>query len=593
MTPLLLALRVAGLLALLLLLWNPSASRSAAGETARVVLLDASLSMRQGGRWNVALDSARALARGGGLIWRFGRHVAAFDTAPPAQGASRLGPALEAAAARGGEVVVITDGELSDITSLAPDLVGRPRVIHLPRAPAWDAFVAAIDGPEEVAPSDTIRLTVTYGAAGVRGSGLGSREGRVVVTANGGRVASLPVRVPDSGIVSTEILVPASRLSESRARNPEPRFNAIEVRVEGTGDAEPRDDARLHVLAVTPQPQAVLLAAPPSWDSRFLAAALQDVARVPLRVFVDPAPGGGSWRDARTLAPVSASDVARAVRGARLVVLAGDGAALAGIRPAGPTLEWPAGPARGGDWYVESPPASPLAGVLAGIDWAALPPATSLLETRLPPDSGAFVALSATLSRRGATRPAAILKDSAGRRSAVVLADGLWRWQFRGGAAAVAYRTLIAGMVDWLLGGDRGSGTGDRVTPEARVVPNGMPVVWRWTGAGEPRVVAVRLDGPEGARSDTLRFGAEGRAELDLAPGVYRYGVAGGEERGMVAVETYSDEWRPRPVTLAAQAGTPGERLVTVGLRDRWWLFLLAVLAFVAEWAWRRRQGLP
>jgi len=30
-----------------------------------------------------------------------------------------------------------------------------------------------------------------------------------------------------------------------------------------------------------------------------------------------------------------------------------------------------------------------------------------------------------------------------------------------------------------------------------------------------------------------------------------------------------------------------------VGLRDRWWLFAIAIAAFAAEWAWRRRQGLP
>jgi len=30
-----------------------------------------------------------------------------------------------------------------------------------------------------------------------------------------------------------------------------------------------------------------------------------------------------------------------------------------------------------------------------------------------------------------------------------------------------------------------------------------------------------------------------------------------------------------------------------VALRDRWWLFVLAIAAFATEWAWRRRQGLP
>ena len=595
LTPL--ALRTLGLAALLLLLWNPSATRPAPGDAQPVVLLDASLSMQADGdqRWRAALDSAQRAARGG-IIWRFGRAVGAFDTAPPAQGASRLGPALEAAAVRGGEVVVITDGEVSDLAGLAPDLLVRPRVIHLPRASAWDAFVARVAGPARVMGNDTVRLTALFGAGGARRSGLGAREGggQLGVFANGVRLASRRVRVPDSGIVSTELLLPANRLYESRAPSRGPRFVALEVRLEGVGDAEPRDDARVHVVEVSPEPEAVLLAAPPSWDSRFLAAALEGVARVPLRVFIDPTASrgtSGSWRDGRTLTPVSAAEVARAVRGARLVVLVGNATAVGGGGAPPALLRWPAAPARRGDWYVESPAASPLAGVLAGVDWSALPPATSLLEMR--PDSGALVVLAATLSRRGAPRPAAILADSAGRRSATVLTDGLWRWQFRGGAAAVAYRTLVAGMVDWLLGGDRGSGTADRVAPEDRVVPNGMPVVWNWTGLGEPRSVAVRLDAPAGARTDTLRFGPEGRTELLLPPGVYRYRVAGGEEQGVVVVETYSDEWRPQRVALTSQAGAPAVRLVTVELRARWWLFVLAIMAFVAEWAWRRRQGLP
>ncbi|HYR97645.1 MAG TPA: hypothetical protein VEO58_01430, partial [Gemmatimonadales bacterium] len=88
------ALRAAALGALVLLLWNPSAARVAAGGAPPLVLLDASLSMAgHGGRWREALDTGRALAQGG-IIWRFGERVAGFDTLPPADGASRLAPAL-------------------------------------------------------------------------------------------------------------------------------------------------------------------------------------------------------------------------------------------------------------------------------------------------------------------------------------------------------------------------------------------------------------------------------------------------------------------------------------------------------------------
>src|SRR5205814_4933884 len=59
---------------------------------------------------------------------------------------------------------------------------------------------------------------------------------------------------------------------------------------------------------------------------------------------------------------------------------------------------------------------------------------------------------------------------------------------------------------------------------------------------------------------------AGGRAELRLPPGVYRYAASlgGGAERGVVAVETYSDEWRPAVPILVPQSGTPGVRLTSV-----------------------------
>lgn len=130
-------------------------------------------------------------------------------------------------------------------------------------------------------------------------------------------------------------------------------------------------------------------------------------------------------------------------------------------------------------------------------------------------------------------------------------------------------------------------------------VPNGMPTVWRWAGSGAPRNVVLSLTAEGRQRVDTLRFDAGGRAELPLPPGVYRYAAADvgrgvvGEERGMVAVDTYSDEWRPAAVTLVPQPGASGDRLRSVALRDRWWLFVAAITLFATEWAWRRRQGLP
>jgi len=55
----------------------------------------------------------------------------------------------------------------------------------------------------------------------------------------------------------------------------------------------------------------------------------------------------------------------------------------------------------------------------------------------------------------------------------------------------------------------------------------------------------------------------------------------------------YSEEWRPGAPVLVAQPGEAQGRVASIGLRDRWWLFVVAIAAFAAEWAWRRRQGLP
>jgi len=129
--------------------------------------------------------------------------------------------------------------------------------------------------------------------------------------------------------------------------------------------------------------------------------------------------------------------------------------------------------------------------------------------------------------------------------------------------------------------------------PEALEVPNGLPIVWRWTAPDSAHAIAVTLRSNDTTRTDTLRFDAAGRAELLLPPGVYRYALSGGTEQGVIAVETYSDEWLPRAPALSAQPGEATARSSTVGLRDRWWLFVIALADLATEWALRRRQGLP
>ncbi|OLC70864.1 MAG: hypothetical protein AUH78_19925 [Gemmatimonadetes bacterium 13_1_40CM_4_69_8] len=598
-------LRVTGMAALVLLLWNPVTARLDPGDAPPLVLLDASLSMSgHGGRWREALDSARALAKGGGggggVIWRFGSTVRAYDTLPPGDGATRLAPALAAAAGRGGPLSVVTDGAIDDIADVPPDLLRRARVVQLPRSAFFDAYVAAVDGPRRVAAGDTLRLKVSYGTAGkAAGDNAGARgrgKGTLALYLAGRRLVSRVVALPDSGTVSTEITLPLSpSLGSSRAG-----WQALEVRLEGVaGDSEPRDDARVFVLEVSPPPSVVLLASPPDWDSRFLARTLSDVAGVPVRAFVESEPAGGErgWRDAASLAPVSSADVARAVAGARLVVRVGDPVRFVRFSGPGAVLTWRTAHGHEGDWYVQLPGPSPLAGALAGIAWDSLAPAAAVsdLALPLPADSAAVVVLTARLARRGTPRPVIVLSEHDGAggsaRRATVAAAGLFRWAFRGGASAEAYRAVVAALADWLLAG--GEASWERFVPVTHEVANGMPVAWRWAGAGSPRDVTVTLTAAGTSRTDTLRFDATGHAELSLPPGVYSYGSPSGAERGVVAVETYSDEWRPAAPVLRAQAGGAAGRLASAPLRERWWLFVVAIAAFATEWAWRRRQGLP
>ncbi len=573
-------LRTIGVGAVVLLLINPTRSRPLPTTAPPLVLLDASLSMAgPAGPWRAALDSARRLAVGG-PIWRFGDGVAAFDTTAPAAGVTRLAAGLAAAAARGGPVVVITDGAVTDAADLPPDLRRRPRVLVLPRPLGFDAYVAAVDGPRRVVTGDTVRLRVAYGTAGKRDGGRG-KGASLAASVDGRRLATLPVPVPDSGVMVRELTLPASLF-------PHPGFQTLEVRLDGVGDSEPRDDARLFVIEVSPQPTAVVLAAPPDWESRFFARTLEDVARVPVRLYARTEPG--RWRDGATLAPVATDAVARAVAGARLVALIGDPAALASFPRRSGIVRWALTTARPGDWYVDPPPASPLAGSLAGVAWDSLPPAAALTE--LPVDSAAIVLLTARLGRRGSPRPLVQVRDSAGSRSVTVAGTGLWRWGFRGGASGEAYRTFVAAVSDWLLV-ERGVGSGERFGPVTLEAPNGLPLEWRWAKGAPPPTAVVELEADGRSHLDTLRFDASGHAALHLAPGAYRWRATDGPERGVVAVEQYSDEWRPAPVTLGPQAGEPGDARRDVGARDQWWLYVLALAAFVAEWAWRRRQGLP
>jgi hypothetical protein len=170
-----------------------------------------------------------------------------------------------------------------------------------------------------------------------------------------------------------------------------------------------------------------------------------------------------------------------------------------------------------------------------------------------------------------------------------VAVDGLWRWAFRGGSSEQSYRALVASAASWLLGGvdsTRGSARAVRA-----VVPNGRPVIFEWIGPGAPAPLAVDWSGTGGQRGDTLRFDGSGRASVWLAPGEYRYRLAGGGA-GTVAVEQYSDELLPHAVVTSSRTARVRQSASRSAARDWLWLFGLCLAGLSGEWLARRRLGL-
>ncbi len=560
----------AATLLILLLLDLTCARRGDAGRP--LVLLDGSLSMSAAGGMGAA---ARDSARSWGEVRPFGADPSGPDSAP---GFSRslLAPALLAAAAIERPVIIVTDGAVEDLDELPKDLLDAATVRVFARESVADLAVLRVQAPERVTLGDTLRLEIDaarFGAAGDSASLEASLGGRVL--------ASRRVRLGRSGGHFT--LPVASRILGAGD-------HLIGVRIRGAGDAEPRDDERQFLVRVTPLPGAVLLAAPPDWDARQLHATLRDVAALPVKGYARL--GAAGWRAMEDQRRVSPEEVARAVRGADLLVLKGEvGAVARGAHPRG-LWRWPSGEGGEtelqGDWYaVPSTGASPLAGAWGGVAFDQLPPLSPV--TPIEPEPGEWTGLEAQLGRRGVERPVIVGRDSAGIRTVLFAADGFWRWAFKPGVSEEAYRQVIAGVTNWLLAAT--DTTAGQVQPVRRVVPLGAPMVFRWTGTGPSATRVVVFSGERTARTDTLRFDGNGLAEVRLPPGRYGYQVQG-SGRGVVAVESWSQEFVPQPARLTGHDGAPAAGTARSALRDRSWLYGIVVLLLCAEWWARRRMGL-
>ncbi len=555
--------------ALGLLLLDLSCSRSNREHSRPLVLLDGSLSMSgAGGRWTEARDSARVW----GDVQLFGDAVARRDTLPT-MGRSALAPALRAAAASDRRVLVVTDGELDDGADLGPELLRRAGVRVFPRPAGRDLAVVRVDGPGRVTAGDTIRL-----------------EAEVRSWGEPGDSARVEVRL-DQRILSRQVL----RLAANGTSLVTFRLSSAGLPVESLlsvgvtdGDAEPRNDARLVLVRVTPAPGIVLLADPADWDATFLFRALRDVAELPVRGYVSLEPG--RWRSITDLAPVAVAEVAQAANRADVLVQKGARPDFVRQSRARGTWDWPSGEGgetvTSGEWYATVAGGSPVAGAFIGLPLDSFPPLIQI--TPIESTAGMWTGLSVQQARRGAERPVFVGEANGSRRRVLTSAEGLWRWAFRGGSSELAYRSLVSATLSWLLGG--ADSLAGRARPVRAVVENGRPVVFMWAGSGSATPLGVTISGDISQR-DTLRFGGDGRAELRLPPGRFRYQLDGAGS-GTIAVDTWSEEWLPRAVVVqdrevptAAQAGVTSTR--------GWvWLFLLAVVALGGEWLARRRLGL-
>ena len=438
--------------AVALLLLDPGCHRSGAGVPP-VVLLDASLSMSDAGdpasggaRWRAALDSARAIAGPRGHVLLFGEEPASLRPgARPYAAATRLLPAWREAAALGGEISVVTDGEVDDAADLPGDFQAA-RVIVVPRPARADVGIAGLDLPISFRAGDSVTAVVSVASAGTApgdAATLELREGARVV-------AHERVAVGAGGVFRRELkFVPAppGAGADREVRRYEARVRGIKA------DAEPRDDVRALVAEVTRASTIALFSDSPDWDFRTLVSTLRATSGVPVAAFLHLT--SGSWLDAATLRPVSDGAVAAAARDAELVVAHGTQAGAAAILTRARHNVWRWSPDRGpavtGDWYVTTTDApSPLGAALAGVPAESLPPLEAVgVPAR---DTAAWVGLAAQLARRGPPRPVIEGWEAGGRRTLRVAGAGLWRWASQGGVALEGYRALTAAMTDWLLG---------------------------------------------------------------------------------------------------------------------------------------------
>lgn len=604
------ALRAAILVGVVLLLADFAfPAPGGGGPPQRWVVVDSSPSMAVAGPSGSApqLRALDALPGGSGLrVAGFGSPADRAADGSPA--GSRLAPVLRRAAESGArEVTVVSDlriADLTEVTALRESLALDVTFVDVGED-LRSAGVGALTVPRTGRAGESVEVEVeVFGTASAEGA-----DARVELTRDGEPAGEAVVRIPGAGRsvrVALEADLPA-----------EPGPVLWRARVALAGDAFEGDDERSAFTEVDPLDGLLaVVSLQPDWEPRFLMPVLERVTGIPtrgwLRVGDDaflPMDGSGGLLDAAAMSRVAESARLLVVHGLtgsapewvvraqnsspRVIAFATD---AAGADAVGVDADQP----RTGEWYPVAA-SGPLAAALAGVPWADLPPLTS----PLPPDDGGAEAL--VLERSGGARAGAIdLQESGGRRRAVLLARGFWRWGFRPGVGSDAYDRLWSGVAGWLLAaGDET--TGGAVGPIDRVSAADRPVAWRAPGVAGGAIEVVTTADGGATRTDTVQVGGDGRTLLpSLEAGGYDWtaravapdSVAELDRSwsGRLELERHTDEFRwPRDTTLLAwQATGAGVRSADVGrpLRTSPWPWLVLILLLAAEWILRRRRGL-
>ncbi|MEO8479879.1 MAG: hypothetical protein ABI542_09635 [Gemmatimonadota bacterium] len=551
--------RLVGILALLALLLDPGI-RATLGPSRPLILLDNSVSMHATG---MPSDSIYTAAAARGEVISFG------EIAPGVPGGdSRLGDALAAAVTAGRSIEVVSDGEVSDALSIPPDLLAQATIQIVPRQAGSDVAITGVDMPLSVAAGDSLSVSIELLVTGEVPSDTLTVELR-----DGDRVllsgATTGARSGGRHMVRLSGVLPTDVHGE--------RWMQV-VQTSGP-DIEPADDMRWRRLRVTTSPGIVILLATPDWDGKFLLSTLESITDVAVRGYVQLRPG--AWYRSRGLTAAPVAEVRAAANAAELLAVRGDTAAW---RTSGKArLLWPAGQSTG-DWYAAPGDLSPISQAFSGVEADSLP--------ALPAADNAgradWIGLTAQQARRGTPVPIVVGRLDNGR-TVVFGAEGLYQWAFRGGEAEQAWRAMVAQTANWLLATpDAGRELAEPLEP---VVERGRPVRFHYNGRGAAPPLPVALTQDSVIRTDTLRFDADGIAQLVLPVGRFRYQFGDGTG-GEGMVEPWSHELIPTRPALDAGSAAVTPTPVRRSLRDLAALFGLAILGFTTEWILRRRLGL-